>query len=663
MDEYYWLRDDSRSQPEVLDYLHAENAYADAMLSRIGPLKDRLEAEIIGRIREDDSTVPYLDRGAWYYSRYAVGAEYPVHVRRSGSLDAAEEVLLDEAAMAAGLDFFDVGSFEVSPDDRLLAWTEDRTGRRQYTLRIRDLQTGRALPDVIGNVEEEILWTADGHSLLYIEKDPRTLLGRRVRRHFLGTDPAADPVIYEELDDSFFLSLGQTKDDRYLLIHSDSTVTSEVRYARADDPALRFEALLSRERGHEYEAEHVEGRWIIRSNWQALNFRLLEAPVGRSADRASWKEIVPHRTEVFLAGFDVFRGFLALEERIGGLPKLRVRSWSGDQDHYIESGEAAYQATLADNEDPASAVLRYCYTSLTTPLSTYDYDFATGERRLLKQEPVLGGFDACQYVTEYLHAPARDGQRIPVALVYRKDFRRDGSAPLFQYGYGAYGISTDPVFVSHRLSLIDRGFVVALAQIRGGQELGRRWYDDGRLLRKRNSFNDFIDVTRFLAREGYADPARIFASGRSAGGLLVAGVANMAPADYRAITTHVPFVDVVTTMLDTSIPLTTNEYDEWGNPEQQEYYDYMLSYSPYDGVSRQDYPALYVSAGLWDSQVQYFEPAKWVARLRRLKTDSNPLLFRINMDAGHSGKSGRFERYREFAEEYAFVLDQAGIRE
>jgi len=662
-DEYYWLRDDSRKDAAVLGYLAAENAYKEAMLAHVKPLQQKLYAEIIGRIKQDDASVPYLKRGHWYYSRYAAGAEYPVYARRAGSLDGHEQVMLDVTALARGHDFFEIGELEVSPDNRLLAYAEDTVGRMQYTLRFKDLATGRLLPDAIANVEPSVAWAADSRTILYIEKDPQTLLGHKVRKHVLGTDPRQDPLVYDEQDDSFYVELGTTKDGRYVWIHSLSTVTAEQRYAEASDPTLAFRVIVPRERDHEYFADHFDGRWIIRTNWQAPNFRLVEVPLGDAADRSRWRDLVAHRGDAFVDDFSVFHDFLAIEERSGGLRKVRIRPWSGDRDFYITSDEPAYLAELGDNEVVDSHKVRYTYTSLTTPVTTYDYDVRTGERTLLKQQPVLGGFDASNYATEYVWAPARDGEQVPVALVYRKGFRRDGSAPMLQYGYGSYGLCSDPMFSLAVLSLLDRGFVYAIAQVRGGQELGRRWYDSGRLLNKHNTFNDFVDVTRFLVKERYADPKRVFAVGRSAGGLLMGAIVNMAPQDYRGIVTAVPFLDVVTTMLDVSIPLTTNEYDEWGNPAQKPYYDYMLSYSPYDNVQRQAYPAIYVSTGLWDSQVQYFEPAKWVARLRRLKTDANPLLFRVNMEAGHSGKSGRFQSYDERAEEYAFILDLAGIRE
>ncbi|MGB5103692.1 MAG: S9 family peptidase [Steroidobacteraceae bacterium] len=660
-DEYHWLRDDTRTDPAVLAHLAAENAYKDAMMAPLAPLEARLYEEIVGRIRQDDSSVPYRERGYWYYQRFEAGREYPLHARRAGSLASPEEVMLDLEQLACDRDFYEVGALEVSPDTRLLAYAEDTVGRRQYTLRFKDLATGEVLPDAIPNVEAAIAWAADSRTVLYIEKDAATLLGNKVRRHRVGTDPADDPLVYEETDDAFFTDVDPSKDGRYLYIYSHGTVTSEQRYADAADPALEFRVLIPRERGHEYEADHCEGRWIIRTNLQAPNFRLVEAPLEAPADRARWQDLIAHRPDAFLDDFDVFGDFVAAEERSGGLRRVRIHPWGAGEDFCLAADEPASRTVLGDNPEVASHVVRYVYTSLTTPATTYDYDVRTGERTLLKQEPVLGDFDSSRYVTEYLRAPARDGEKVPVAVVYRKGYRKDGTAPLLQYGYGSYGLSSDPGFSSALLSLLDRGFVYAIAQVRGGQELGRRWYDAGRLLEKRNSFTDFIDVTRYLVEQGYADPARVFARGGSAGGLLVGAVANLAPQVYKAIVAHVPFVDVVTTMLDESLPLTTNEYDEWGDPNERASYEYMLSYSPYDNVSRQQYPAMLVTTGLWDSQVQYFEPAKWVARLRRLKTDANPILLRVNMEAGHGGKSGRFQRYRELAEEYAFLLGQAGI--
>jgi oligopeptidase B len=660
-DEYFWLRDDSRSAPAVLAHLEAENAYTDAVLAPLKPLEDALFAEIVGRIKQDDSSVPYRRRGFWYYTRHETGLDYPVYARRKGSLEATEEVMLDGNVLATGSDFFEVGSIAVAPGERIIAYTEDRVGRRQYSLRFKDLATSTVLADEIHNVDPGVAWAADGRSVLYVEKDAETLLPCRVRRHRLGTPVEEDELVYELEDDSLYLSVDHTKDDRYLLIIGAGHDATEVRYADAADPGLLLSLMLPKEEGHEYYPDHLEGRWIIRSNWHAPNFRLVEVAVGQEGDRGAWRDLVAHREDASLEDFSVFSRFLAINERSGGLLRIRIRPWEGGEETCIASEEPAFTAELGANLEVDSDTIRYTYTSLTTPLTTYDHHVPTGGRTLLKREPVLGGFDPSDYRSEHLWAEVRDGTRVPVSVVYRKDCLLDGSAPLLQYGYGAYGLSMDPEFSSARLSLLDRGFVYAIAHVRGGQELGRRWYDEGKLRCKLNTFTDFIDVTRFLVREGYADATRVFARGGSAGGLLVGAVANLSNGDYRGILTHVPFVDVVTTMLDESLPLTTLEYVEWGDPRERDDYEYMLSYSPYDNVAARDYPAMLVTTGLWDSQVQYFEPAKWVARLRRLKTDDNPLLLRTNMDAGHGGKSGRYRRYREVAEEYAFAIDLAGL--
>jgi oligopeptidase B len=663
VDEYYWLRDDTRANPDVLGYLEAENAYKAAMTAHTQALENRVYDEIIARLKQDDSTVPYRKRGFWYYTRFETGKEYPIHARKAGSLEAAEQLMLDGNAMSVGHDFFEIGIMAIAPNDRILAWVEDTVGRRQYTLRFKDLDTGEILADRIENVDPYVAWAADSGSVLYVEKHPETLLGYRVRRHVLGADPAQDALVYEEQDESFYTSVMNTKDGRYALILGQSTVSTEWRYADAADPALAMRVFLPRERDHEYHVNHIDGRWIIRSNWQAPNFRLLEATVGEEGDRANWRELIAHRDDAFIHGFDVFKEFMAVEERSGALRKIRIRPWTGGTDFFISADEPTYTTTLGQNAEIDTHIVRYDYVSLATPDTVYDYDIQTGERQLMKRREVLGDFDPANYRSELVWAPARDGTRVPVSLVYRKDVPRDGSAPMLQYAYGSYGYAMDPYFSIARLSLLDRGFVFAIAHVRGGQEMGRRWYDQGRLLNKKNTFTDFIDVTRFLVQERYADPKRVSAMGGSAGGLLMGAVANMAPGDYRAIVAQVPFVDVVTTMLDESIPLTTNEFDEWGNPKLKEYYDYMLSYSPYDNVAAQDYPAMLVTTGLWDSQVQYFEPAKWVARLRARKTGDSPLLYRTTMEAGHGGKSGRFQRFREVAEEYAFILDQSGVAE
>jgi oligopeptidase B len=663
-DEYYWLRDDERSAPEVLEYLAEENRYAEAMLAPLASLEERLYAELTGRLQPDESSVPVLHHGYWYTTRFAAGREYPQYVRRRDSADAVEETLLDVNAMAAGHEFFEVGSYEVSPDGRLLAYTQDSVGRRQFELCIKDLATGQLLADRVPNIETDLAWTADSRRLLYIEKDPVTLLSVRVLAHTLGSAAADDALVYEEHDHSYYLSLLKSRSEQTLLICSQSTQQSEWRYADAADPALHFRTVLPREADHEYDVEQHGGDFIIRTNWQAPNFRIVRAPIAASADKSAWVDVVAHRDEAFVEDYEVGTHALAVNERVGGLLRIRIHGWDQgarlDQDTIIASDEPAYVMSLVPTPQYDSPHLRYIYTSLTTPRTTYDYAFAPGRSEWRKTETVLGGFDAANYATELRMAPARDGAHIPVSLAYRKDTPRDGTAPIYQYAYGAYGYSMDPAFRSSWLSLLDRGFVVAIAHVRGGQELGRRWYDDGRLLRKRNTFTDFIDATDMLVAQRYGAADKVCAQGGSAGGLLMGAIANMAPERYRAIVAHVPFVDVVTTMLDESIPLTTNEFDQWGDPRRKESYDYMLSYSPYDNVRAQAYPAMLVFTGLWDSQVQYFEPAKWVARLRARKTDGRPLLFCIDMSAGHGGKSGRFQRFHETAREFAFLLWQLG---
>ena len=656
-DPYYWLRDDTRENPEVITYLDAENAYTDAMLAPVAGLRERIYEEIVGRIKPDDASVPYRHKGYWYYSRYEEGGQYPVYARRKGSMEAPEEILLDGNALAEGNDFFQIGGYEVSPGGQRLAWVEDTVGRRQYSLWVKDLDTGKVHADRIENIAPMLEWGADDETLYYIEKDPETLLGKRVKRHRLGTPAAADALVYEEADETYYLSIGRTRSEKYLCIHLESTVSSELRCAELADPS-HFFVFAPRQRDFLYEADHLDGRWVIRTDWNAPNWRLMTVAEDAVGDRAAWQEWIAHDEDVFLGGFELFDDFMALEERSEGLRRIRVMPAAGDP-FLVASDEPAYRMGLSINAEPGTHWLRYGYTSLATPFSTYELDVKTGERRLLKTEPVLG-YDASQYSTERLWAPARDGARIPVSIVHRKGFQPDGTAALLQYAYGSYGNSIDPGFNVALPSLLDRGLVYAIAHVRGGQEMGRHWYEDGKLLNKKNSFTDFIDVTRFLVEQGYAAPGRVAAAGASAGGLLIGAVANMAPEQYAVMNAGVPFVDIVTTMLDTSIPLTTNEYDEWGNPQQPEFYDYMLSYSPYDQLGARDYPALYVDTGLWDSQVQYWEPAKWVARLRRVDTGSRPILLRTNMEAGHGGKSGRFERYRQSAEWYAFLLQQTG---
>ncbi len=662
IDPYYWLRDDERVDPQVLTYLREENAYRERSMAALKPLENALYEEIIARIKQDDSTVPYRKSGYWYNTRYETGKEHPIFARRKDVPDAPEEILLDANLLAASHDYYQIGALEVSPDSNWLAFCEDTVGRRQYTLRFKNLKSGELHSPSISNVEADLAWTADSRCVLYVEKDPETLLGIFVKKHVLGEDSARDLLVFEQTDKSFYTGVSKSKSDCYIFIHMESTLSSEWRYARADDPALRFDIFLPREPDHEYELEHLGDSFIVRSNWHARNFRLVRTPIAPNIDRAGWVEVVAHRDDVLIEEFDVFDRFIAMSVRSGGLSKICIKPLHGTE-FFIASEEAAYSAMLSINPEMNTELLRYVYSSLTTPTTVYDYDIGTREQLLLKRDPVLGNFDPANYRTELLFAAARDGARVPISLVYRSEFKRDGTAPLLQYAYGAYGLSMDPVFSSARLSLLDRGVVFAIAHVRGGQDMGRAWYDAGRQLRKKNTFNDFIDATRALVAQGYAAADRVLAMGGSAGGLLMGAIANMGAEHYRAIVAQVPFVDVVTTMLDDSIPLTSNEYDEWGNPQQVEYYAYMLEYSPYDNVAAQAYPALLVTTGLWDSQVQYYEPAKWVAKLRAAKTDDHLLLLHVEMEAGHGGKSGRFQRYREIAMEYAFLLDQCGIHQ
>ena len=659
-DEYYWLRDDTRKSQQVLSYLQAENAYKDAVLKPTKEQESTLYDEIVGRIAEDDSTVPYRSRGYWYYRRYEPGKQYAIHARKADTADASEEVLLDVNALAQHHDYYKVGRRRVSANNRLLAYSEDTNGRRQYTLRIKDLQTGQTLSDAIPGCNGSFVWSGDNRSLLYIEQDPKTLLGVRVKRHVLGQAVSADSLVYEEQDNSFYMGLGETGDHEFLLLHLSSTETDEVRVMRKSAVEKGFQILVPRDPGHEYSVDRVNQKWVIRTNWQAKNFRLMQASDADVSDRVRWTEVVAHQDDILVAGFELFHDFLVVSERSKGLRSLRVRSWDQKQNYVIDSDDPTYAMYLGVNTEQQSTALRYSYDSLTTPSTEYEIDLATQQRRLLKRQPVPG-YSPELYVSERLWATARDGVAVPISVVYRKGTPLDGTAPLYQYGYGAYGHSSDPHFRSSMVSLLDRGVVFAIAHVRGGEEMGRAWYDSGRKLNKLNSFHDFVDVTKFLVSQKYADPKRVVAAGGSAGGLLVAAVANMRPDLYNTVVAHVPFVDVVTTMLDESIPLTTNEFDEWGNPKEAKYYDYMLRYSPYDNIRPVPYPAMFVTTGLWDSQVQYFEPAKWVARLRATSTGEDPIIFHVNMDAGHGGKSGRFRAQRERAMEYAFLVHRLGL--
>jgi oligopeptidase B len=660
IDEYYWLRE--RENPEVIAYLEAENAYTDAMTAHLEGLRDSLFEEIKGRIKQDDSTVPFRHGEWYYYRRFEDGKQYPVYARKQGSLEAPEEILVDANELAEGHDFLSLFADAVSPDHRILAFAADTVGRRFYDVRFKDLETGELLPDRIPAVTGNLAWANDNHTVFYSRQDSLTLRWHQVWRHRLGTDDSADVLVYEEPDDTFNTWVFRTKSERYVIIASAQTLASEYRYLDADRPEDRPTVFLARERDHEYDIDHLGDHFYIRTNDGARNFRLMRTPVTETS-RERWEEVIPHRDDVLVQGFELFRDYLVVTEREGGLVRLRVRPWADPgAEHYLEFGEPAYQAYVENNREIDSGVLRYGYTSLTTPNSVYDYDMITREKTLLKRDEVLGGFDSRDYETERIQALARDGELIPISLVYRTDrFTRDGSAPLLLYGYGSYGYSTDAAFDAPLISLLDRGFVYAIAHVRGGQELGRRWYEDGKLLKKKNTFTDFIDAAEHLMAEGYGDESRLYALGGSAGGLLMGAVVNMRPDLFHGVVAHVPWVDVVTTMLDDDIPLTTSEFDEWGDPNDPESYEYMLSYSPYDNVTAQSYPNLLVTTGLHDSQVQYWEPAKWVARMRARTTGNPVILLETNMEAGHGGASGRYDRYREISLDWAFLLDLSRV--
>jgi oligopeptidase B len=659
-DNYYWLRE--RENPEVIAYLEAENEYTAAVMAHTEALQEKLFDEIVGRIQQTDLSVPFFRDGYFYYTKTEAGQEYPVYARKKGSLDSAEEILVDVNELAEGHGFTSVRFPAVAPAGNLIAYAADTVGRRFYDIHFKDLDTGTVLVDEIPATTGGMVWANDSRTLFYGKQDPMTLRSYQIYRHVLGTDPAQDELVYQEDDAEFSCYVSKTKTEKYILIGSYQTLSSEIRYLDADEPAGEFKVFLPREPNHEYSVDHFGDYFYVTTNWEADNFRLMRAPVDRTG-KEYWEEVIPHREDVRVLGLDVFRDYMVLMERKDGLLQIRVRPWSGAGEHYLDFGEPAYSARPSSNPEIDTDVLRYRYSSLTTPSSIYDYNMKTRERTLLKQDEVLGGYDPADYVSERLYAPARDGVRVPVSIVYRRGTEMDGNNPLLLYGYGSYGASMDAAFSSVRLSLLDRGFVYAIAHVRGGEEMGRWWYEDGKLLNKKNTFTDFIDVAEFLVEEGYTRPEMLFAQGASAGGLLMGAVANMRPDLFKGIIAGVPWVDVVTTMLDASIPLTTSEYDEWGNPNEEEYYWYMLSYSPYDQVTAQDYPNMLVTTSLHDSQVQYFEPAKWVAKLRALKTDDNLVLLKTNMEAGHGGASGRYERYRDVAFQYAFMLDLLGNEE
>jgi oligopeptidase B len=656
IDPYYWLNE--RENPDVIRHLEAENSYTEQMMAHTKPLQDELFNEIIGRIKQTDMSVPYRDNGYLYITRFEEGMEHPVYSRKKGSAEAPEEVMINVNELAKGYDYYQVGALAVSRDNRILAFSEDTLSRRIYTIRFKDLETGQMLPEKILNTTGNAVWANDGKTVFYTRRDD-ALRPYKIFRHTLGTDPASDQEVFHETDETFNVAIYRTTTNKYLIIGSYATLSNEYRLLDANDPNGDFQIFLPREPRHEHSITHAADKFYIRTNWQgATNFRLMETDETKTG-KEHWKEVIPHRSDVLLDDVHAFKDYLVLSERVNGLTQLTIRDQKGHT-HHIEFGQEAYTAFTGINREYDTEIVRIGFTSLTTPLTTYDYHMGKRELTLLKQEEVLGGFSAANYTSERIMVTARDGIKIPVSLVYRKGFRKDGTQPVLLYGYGSYGYSVDPSFNPARLSLLDRGFAFAIAHVRGGQEMGRQWYEDGKFLKKKNTFTDFIDCARHLVKEKYTSSDNLFALGGSAGGLLIGAVINMAPDLFKGVIAAVPFVDVVTTMLDEKIPLTTGEYDEWGNPNDPEYYTYIKSYSPYDNVEARAYPTMLVTTGLHDSQVQYWEPAKWVAKLRDLKTDRNPLLLHTDMETGHSGAAGRFQRHRETSMEYAFLLDLAG---
>lgn len=657
VDKYYWMND--RNDPKVISYLTAENNYLDTIMGPHKELRKKLYEEMRGRIMETDASVPYLKNGYYYYSRYETGKEYPIYCRKKGSLEASEEIILNVNVLAAGHQYYQVGAISVSPDALWLAYGVDTVSRRQYTIYIKNLQTGEVLADAIPETSGSAAWASDNKIFFYTVKNPVTLREERVMRHVTGTDVQTDKEIFNEKDETFYVEVQRSKSGKFIMIESSSTVSTEYRILDASKPDGAFRVFEPRKRDHLYEIDHQDDKFYVVTNWDAVNFRLMECGLEKTA-RENWKEVIAHRPDVLLQGIELFRHHMVLSERKNGLTQLRVINSQTKEDHYLQFEEPAYVASISINPEFDTKTLRYSYTSMQTPVSTYDYDMDTKKTELRKRQEVLGGYDPKNYVTERLYVTARDGVKVPVSLVYKKGFEKNGKMPLLLYGYGSYGYSIEPGFNSNRLSLLDRGFAYAIAHIRGGEEMGRQWYEDGKLFKKMNTFNDFIDCAEYLVKAHYTDSSHLYAMGGSAGGLLMGAIVNMRPGLWNGVIAAVPFVDVITTMLDESIPLTTGEFDEWGNPKKKDYYDYMKAYSPYDNVKAQAYPNMLVTTGLHDSQVQYWEPAKWVAKLRELKTDNHMLLMHTNMEAGHGGASGRFKALEDVALQYAFLLDLEG---
>lgn len=658
IDPYYWLKE--RENPEVIAYLEAENAYAEASLAHTKGLQEQLFKEMKSRIKEDDMNVPYFENGYWYYSRFAKGQDYPIYCRKKGSQDAPEEIMFDVNVYAKGHEYFSLTGVRVSPDNQLALYFVDSVGRRQYTMRAKNLATGEEMALNIYPTNGAAAWANDNRTLFYGTTDEQTLRADKIWKTKLG-ETAAPRLVFHEQDETFSTYVYKSTSKRFIFIGSGSTLTSEQRFIDANQPDAAFKIVHPRERGLEYSVEDYGNDFYVVTNLNAQNFQLMKAPIAKSG-KANWQTVIEHRADTRLEDVVFFKNFMVLDERKNGLGHLRVRDWQGKVDYYIPFNDPAYTCYTEVNRDYETSVLRYGYSSLTTPSSIYAFDMATQKQDLLKQQEVVGGFNAADYVSERFFVTARDGAQVPVSLVYKKSLRKKEGNPTLLYGYGSYGASMDAYFSTNRLSLLDRGFVFAIAHIRGGEEMGRQWYEDGKLLKKKNTFNDFIDCAEDLLKKGYTAPGEMYAMGGSAGGLLMGAVVNMRPDLWKGVIAAVPFVDVITTMLDESIPLTTGEFDEWGNPKDKEYYDYMLSYSPYDQVSKQAYPNMLVTTGLHDSQVQYWEPAKWVAKLRTVQQGDGKIYLVTDMKAGHGGKSGRFNALKDDALEFAFLLDLAGIK-
>jgi len=671
VDNYYWMRltDEQKSAEkfdshaqEVVDYINSENDYTQSNLAHTKQFQKDLYHEIVGRIKKDDQSVPYLDNGYYYYTRYEKGKEYAIRCRKKGSLDGKEEILLDENVLAEGHDYFAIGGMSVSPDNQWLAYGVDTVSRRRYTVHFKNVSTGDVLDQTIPNTTGGVAWANDNRTVFYTTKNEVTLLSEKIWRHKMGSNATNDELVYHEKDESYYSGVYRSKSGEYIIIYNSSTLVSDYHILNANDPDGNFKNFSPRGTEHEYSIDHYDDKFYIITNWEAKNNRLMETSENET-NMDKWTEILAHRNDVHLLGMEIFKDHLVLSERKEGLRGLRVIHQHSGKDEYIDFGEQTYTARISVNEEYNTNILRYSYTSMVTPSSTYDYNMDTGELTLLKQSEVVGGYDQDAYHSERRYAIAEDGQKVSISLVYKTNLKTDDPQNLLLYAYGSYGSTRDPYFSSTRLSLLDRGFIYAIAHVRGSQIYGRQSYDDGKMLKKKNTFTDFIDAGRYLVEEGYTDSEHLFAEGGSAGGLLIGAVVNMAPDLWKGAIAAVPFVDVITTMLDPSIPLTSTEWDEWGDPREKKYYDYMLSYSPYDQIKDRNYPNLLVTSGFFDSQVQYWEPLKYVAKLRDNWQSENKLYLHMNMDAGHGGKSGRYRRYREVALEYVFMFDLVGIRE